>query len=97
MPGRRNCSVRRQAPIPGIWERASFTAPRKTTSIIIWAAPLEAQGRAEEAAECLQRPPTGISEPVGAMYYNDQPPEMIYYQGLALLEAGTAEGGVRTL
>ena len=21
---------------PGIWERASFTAPRKTTSIIIW-------------------------------------------------------------
>lgn len=49
---------------------------------------LEAQGRAEEAAECFAKASTGISEPVGAMYYNDQPPEMIYYQGLALLKLG---------
>ena len=49
---------------------------------------LEAQGRAEEAAECFAMASTGISEPVGAMYYNDQPPEMIYYQGLALLKLG---------
>ncbi|GHV72329.1 hypothetical protein AGMMS49928_28970 [Spirochaetia bacterium] len=26
---------------------------------------------------------TGLSEPAGAMYYNDQPPHTIYYQGLA--------------
>ena len=29
---------------------------------------------------------TGLSEPTSAMYYNDQPPEMIFYQGLALLK-----------
>ncbi|MEO1535826.1 MAG: DUF5107 domain-containing protein, partial [Planctomycetota bacterium] len=29
---------------------------------------------------------SGLSEPSSQMYYNDQPPEMIYYQGLALLE-----------
>ena len=28
----------------------------------------------------------GLSEPAGMMYYNDQPPEMIYYQGMALLK-----------
>ena len=26
---------------------------------------------------------TGLSEPTSAMYYNDQPPHMIFYQGLA--------------
>ena len=30
----------------------------------------------------------GSSEPVSAMYYNDQPPHMIYFQGLALMELG---------
>lgn len=49
---------------------------------------LEAQGRRKEAEECFAKASTGISEPVGAMYYNDQPPEMIYYQGLALLKLG---------
>ncbi len=30
----------------------------------------------------------GLSEPTSAMYYNDQPPEMIFYQGLALRKLG---------
>jgi tetratricopeptide (TPR) repeat protein len=40
--------------------------------------PAQARGWFEQAA-------VGLSEPTGAMYYNDQPPHMIYYQGLALL------------
>ncbi|MDF2485950.1 MAG: Tetratricopeptide 2 repeat protein [Herbinix sp.] len=33
----------------------------------------------------------GIDEPAGAMFYNDQPPHMIYYQGLAHLKLGNVE------
>src|SRR5512133_2767539 len=29
---------------------------------------------------------TGQSEPTSAIYYNDQPPDMIFYQGLAHLK-----------
>ncbi len=49
---------------------------------------LEAQGRAEEAAECYRAATTGTDEPAGAMYYNDQPADMILYQGLAYLKLG---------
>ncbi|MDE7043616.1 MAG: DUF5107 domain-containing protein, partial [Acetatifactor sp.] len=49
---------------------------------------LEAQGRAEEAAECYRTATTGTDEPAGAMYYNDQPADMILYQGLAYLKLG---------
>ncbi|WP_240468557.1 DUF5107 domain-containing protein [Gracilibacillus sp. YIM 98692] len=34
------------------------------------------------------RASTGLSEPASAMYYNDQPPEMIFYQGMALKKLG---------
>lgn len=51
----------------------------------------ERQGKTEEAKACLEKASTGISEPVGAMYYNDQPPEMIYYQGAALAKLGRME------
>ena len=30
----------------------------------------------------------GLSEPTSATFYNDQPPEMIYYQGLSQMELG---------
>ena len=50
----------------------------------------------ERAAACFEKASTGLSEPAGMMYYNDQPPEMIFYQGLALLKLGrTAEAGSR--
>jgi len=36
----------------------------------------------------FEKASTGLSEPSSAMYYNDQPPEMIFYQGMALLKLG---------
>ena len=44
----------------------------------------EMLGQTEPARECFERASTGLSEPTSAIYYNDQPPEMIFYQGLAL-------------
>ena len=38
----------------------------------------------ERSAECFQKAASGTLEPAGALYYNDQPPHLIYYQGLAL-------------
>lgn len=49
---------------------------------------LEAQGRGEEARACYARASTGTDEPAGMMYYNDQPADMILYQGLALRKLG---------
>lgn len=49
---------------------------------------LEAQGKGEEAKECFERATVGTDEPAGAMYYNDQPADMILYQGLAFEKLG---------
>ncbi|GGD56174.1 DUF5107 domain-containing protein [Paenibacillus nasutitermitis] len=49
---------------------------------------LEADGRQEEAKQAFRAASQGIGEPAGAMFYNDQPPETIYYQGLAWLKLG---------
>ncbi len=49
---------------------------------------LAAQGREAEAKECFERATLGTDEPAGAMYYNDQPVDMILYQGLAFLKLG---------
>lgn len=49
---------------------------------------LEAQGRKEEAESCFLQATVGTDEPAGAMYYNDQPADMILYQGLAHLKLG---------
>ncbi|HEU5098286.1 MAG TPA: tetratricopeptide repeat protein, partial [Roseiflexaceae bacterium] len=40
-------------------------------------------GDAERAQAAFTRASTGLSEPTSAMFYNDQPPDMIFYQGLA--------------
>lgn len=45
-------------------------------------------GEQAEAEQCFRKASSGLSEPAGAMYYNDQPPHTIYYQGLALAELG---------
>ena len=42
----------------------------------------------EKATECFEKASTGLSEPASAMYYNDQPPHMIYFQGCALRALG---------
>ena len=49
---------------------------------------LEAQGKTKEAMECYRTATIGTDEPAGAMYYNDQPADMILYQGLAYLKLG---------
>ena len=40
------------------------------------------------AKACFERAAVGTGEPAGMMYYNDQPADMIYYQGLALEKLG---------
>ena len=48
----------------------------------------EGERLAREAAACYERAAVGTDEPAGAMYYNDQPADMILYQGLALQKLG---------
>lgn len=52
---------------------------------------LEAMGRNDEARAAFEAATRGISEPASAMYYNDQPPESIYFQGLAWRKLGKEE------
>jgi tetratricopeptide (TPR) repeat protein len=40
-------------------------------------------GENEKSRQCLEKASSGLSEPTSAMFYNDQPPDMIFYQGLA--------------
>jgi tetratricopeptide (TPR) repeat protein len=47
---------------------------------------------AVRSKECFIKASSGLSEPVGALYYNDQPPHTIYYQGLALRALGDEDG-----
>lgn len=42
----------------------------------------------EEAEACFLKASEGLDEPTSAMYYNDQPPHMIFYQGTALRRLG---------
>lgn len=45
-------------------------------------------GREEKARHWFQLASKGFVEPTSAQYYNDQPPETIFYQGLALRAIG---------
>ncbi|PKO15125.1 MAG: DUF5107 domain-containing protein [Chloroflexi bacterium HGW-Chloroflexi-10] len=51
----------------------------------------ELLGELEQAREWFERASTGLSEPASAVFYNDQPPDMIFYQGLALLKLNRAD------
>lgn len=46
----------------------------------------EGLGQMEKAIECWELAKDGISEPAPAIFYNDQKPDKIFYQGLALLQ-----------
>jgi tetratricopeptide (TPR) repeat protein len=52
-------------------------------------------GHEEIARNWFERASHGLSEPSSAQYYNDQPPEMIFYQGLALRALGNESRAVR--
>ena len=45
----------------------------------------------ENAEKLFEKASVGISEPQSAMYYNDQPPETIFYQGMAHLRLGRSD------
>ncbi|MBW8326372.1 MAG: DUF5107 domain-containing protein [Prolixibacteraceae bacterium] len=45
-------------------------------------------GETEKACQCWEMASSGISEPVPAIFYNDQQPDTIYFQGLALIKLG---------
>lgn len=51
----------------------------------------ETQGEAQKANACFEKAATGLSEPQSAMCYNDQPPETIFCQGLALQKLGKTQ------
>ena len=44
-----------------------------------------------KASECWEKASTGIDEPSAAIFYNDQQPDTIYFQGLALIKLGRKE------
>ena len=50
----------------------------------------EGLGEMEKARAYWQEASIGLSEPSSVMYYNDQPPDMIFYQGLAWQKLGEA-------
>ncbi len=56
---------------------------------------MESLGYSEVAKECFEDASEGLSEPCDAMYYNDQKPDKIFYQGLALLKLGRTEEAER--
>jgi hypothetical protein len=51
-------------------------------------------GHEDIARRWFERASIGLVEPSSAQYYNDQPPEMIFYQGLALRALGDEVGAV---
>ncbi|MEV5025488.1 DUF5107 domain-containing protein [Paenibacillus sp. LPE1-1-1.1] len=56
---------------------------------------LEGQDNTEAAKQAFEAASQGLEEPASAMYYNDQPPEMIFYQGLAWQKLNNAKQAKR--
>lgn len=52
---------------------------------------LQQQGKPEEAHSLFVKACSGNSQPAAAMYYNDQKPDKIFYQGLAYRKLGEEE------
>jgi len=48
----------------------------------------EKLNQAEQAHRCFAKAASGSLAPASQMYYNDQPPDMIFYQGLANIKLG---------
>ncbi|WP_165228064.1 DUF5107 domain-containing protein [Aquisphaera insulae] len=64
--------------------------------VLYWLGRAHAEaGNEAEAASAFEAASEGQVEPAEALYYNDQPPEMILYQGLALRALGRGEEAER--
>lgn len=55
----------------------------------------EEMGQSEQADHFFEKASTGLEEPASAMFYNDQPPDMIYYQGLSWLKRNNRKEAAR--
>ncbi|NQX63342.1 DUF5107 domain-containing protein [Paenibacillus qinlingensis] len=55
----------------------------------------EGLNQTQQAQECFEIASQGLEEPASAMYYNDQPPDMIFYQGMAWLARGNEKEAKR--
>ena len=55
----------------------------------------EALDERSAARACFERAALGAAQPDSAMFYNDQPPDMIFYQGLARQKLGQAAAASR--
>jgi tetratricopeptide (TPR) repeat protein len=53
----------------------------------------QGQGKTARARAWYERATLGSSEPTSAIFYNDQPPDMIFYQGLAQQKLGETDAG----
>jgi tetratricopeptide (TPR) repeat protein len=47
-------------------------------------------GASAKAKACFEQAAVGLTDPASTLYYNDQPPDMIFYQGLAQQSLGNA-------
>ncbi|MFV0466887.1 MAG: DUF5107 domain-containing protein [Lachnospiraceae bacterium] len=54
-----------------------------------------ALGKIEESWNSFKNAELGVDEPAGAMYYNDQPADMILYKGLANWELGNTQAAYK--
>lgn len=57
----------------------------------------EGLGKAGESRKCFAQASVGSQEVAGMMYYNDQPADMILYQGLARYKLGQQKTGNRMM
>ena len=48
-------------------------------------------GETEKARRCWEMASSGIGEPAPAIFYNDQQPDTIFYQGMALIKLGKTD------
>lgn len=64
-------------------------AGAKENNIYYWLGVVyQRMGNSERARSCFEQAAQGDDEPAGMMYYNDQPPEMVFYKGLAIKALG---------
>ncbi|MFD0693572.1 DUF5107 domain-containing protein [Paenibacillus sp. GCM10027628] len=55
----------------------------------------EGMNKLDQARACFNIASQGLEEPASAMFYNDQPPDMIFYQGMAWLKLNNDKEALR--
>ncbi len=81
------CLERAQAFPPNLGEGKLYGAQENHIFYHLGCA-YEAMGDSKRAKDYFEKASVGLSEPASPMFYNDQPPDMIFYQGLANRKLG---------